>query len=40
MNTDKYILEQILEKPETKIFRYIIERKNYSGQFYSNGKHN
>jgi hypothetical protein len=27
-----------LEKPETKIFRYIIERKNYSGQFYSNGK--
>jgi hypothetical protein len=26
MNTDKYILEQILEKPE-RIFRYIIGKK-------------
>jgi 4-amino-4-deoxy-L-arabinose transferase-like glycosyltransferase len=39
MNTDKYILEQILEKPENKdIPLYYWKEKNYSGQFYSNGK--
>jgi hypothetical protein len=27
MNTDKYILEHILEKPENKDIRYIIGRK-------------
>jgi 4-amino-4-deoxy-L-arabinose transferase-like glycosyltransferase len=39
MNTDKYILEHILEKPENKdIPLYYWKEKNYSGQFYSNGK--
>jgi 4-amino-4-deoxy-L-arabinose transferase-like glycosyltransferase len=39
MNTDKYILENILDKPENKdIPLYYWKEKNYSGQFYSNGK--
>lgn len=39
MNTDKYLLEQILEKPENRdIPLYYWKEKNYSGQFYSNGK--
>ncbi|EIA08772.1 ArnT family glycosyltransferase [Flavobacterium frigoris] len=39
MNTDKYILEQLMEKNENKdIPLYYWKEKNYSGQFYSNGK--
>ena len=39
MNTDKYILEQLMEKSENKsIPLYYWKEKNYSGQFYSNGK--
>lgn len=39
MNTDKYILEQTIEKTENKnIPLYYWKEKNYSGQFYSQGK--
>ena len=39
MNTDKYILEKLMEKSENKaIPLYYWKEKNYSGQFYSNGK--
>jgi 4-amino-4-deoxy-L-arabinose transferase-like glycosyltransferase len=39
MNTDKYILEHLMEKNENKdIPLYYWKEKNYSGQFYTNGK--
>jgi len=39
MNTDKYILEHLMGKKENKeIPLYYWKEKNYSGQFYSNGK--
>lgn len=39
MNTDKYLLENLKVKTENKeIPLYYWENKNYSGQFYSNGK--
>jgi 4-amino-4-deoxy-L-arabinose transferase-like glycosyltransferase len=39
MNTDKFILEQTIEKTENKdIPLYYWKEKNYSGQFYSQGK--
>jgi hypothetical protein len=39
MNTDKYILEQTIKKTENEdIPLYYWKEKNYSGQFYSQGK--
>jgi 4-amino-4-deoxy-L-arabinose transferase-like glycosyltransferase len=39
MNTDKFILEQTIEKTENEdIPLYYWKEKNYSGQFYSQGK--
>jgi hypothetical protein len=39
MNTDKYILEHIMEKGENKSLPlYYWKEKNYSGQFYTNGR--
>jgi hypothetical protein len=39
MNTDKYILEQLFEKKENiNLPIYYWKEKNYSGQFYTNGK--
>ena len=39
MNSDKYILENVFEnKKNTKLPIYYWKEKNYSGQFYTNGK--
>jgi hypothetical protein len=37
MNSDKYIIEQhVIKKMRTT--NILLQRKNYSGQFYTNGK--
>ncbi|MFT5713675.1 MAG: 4-amino-4-deoxy-L-arabinose transferase-like glycosyltransferase [Flavobacterium sp.] len=39
MNTDKYILERLMEKSENEqLPLYYWKEKNYSGQFYTNGR--
>jgi hypothetical protein len=38
MNSDKYIIEQLVIKKNRTT--NILQRKNYSGQFYTNGKAN
>jgi hypothetical protein len=39
MNSDKYMIEKLLAKSENKeIPIYYWKEKNYSGQFYTNGK--
>jgi hypothetical protein len=38
MNSDKYILEQLMVKKENTNLPIYYWKENYSGQFYTNGK--